>query len=118
MHPTKLQCKLLVAWVGHSRWPGGQNYMLRNSYTNTLQTILPNVPDNGAIDSWVPLARNWEHWKQIGTEWLKCQQAIMIYIYGYHPLLGGTGILDHKYQWYLQDVQHRYSISPMATNRQ
>ena len=41
-------------------------------------------------------------------------------IYGYHPLLGGTGILDHKYQWYLQDIQRRYSTSPtaMATNRQ
>jgi hypothetical protein len=57
------------------------------------------------------LAQNQEKWKEIGTEWLKHQQAITIFIHGYHPLLGGAGILDHKYQWYLQDLQQSFSMA-------
>jgi hypothetical protein len=33
---------------------GGQHYTLGNSYIETLQHILPNIPDNGTIDSWLP----------------------------------------------------------------
>jgi hypothetical protein len=39
-------------------WPGGQHYTLQNSYIETLQHILPNIPDNDTIDSWLPLAQN------------------------------------------------------------
>jgi hypothetical protein len=56
--------------------------------------------------------------KQIGTEWIKRQQATSIYLYGYHPLLGGNGILDHKYQWYIQSIQRKYSTLLMETNSQ
>jgi hypothetical protein len=53
-----------------------------------LQHILPNIPDNGTIDSWLPLEQNREQWKTLGTEWIKHQQALTIYQYGPHPLLG------------------------------
>jgi hypothetical protein len=105
MDPTRLPHKFLTAWVSHPRRSGGQHYTLRNSYVETLQHILPNIPDNGTIDSWLPLAQNHEQWKTLGTEWIKHRQALMIYQYGPHPLLG-DGILDHQFFWYLQDI-HR-----------
>jgi hypothetical protein len=55
MDPTRLPRKFLTAWVSHPQCSGGQHYTLRNSYVETLQHILPNIPDNGTIDSWLPL---------------------------------------------------------------
>jgi hypothetical protein len=63
MDPTRLPHKFLTAWVSHPRRSGGQHYTLQNSYVKTLQHILPNIPDNGTIDSWLPLAQNREQWK-------------------------------------------------------
>jgi hypothetical protein len=51
-----------------------------------------------------------EQWKTLGTEWIKHQQALTIYQYGPHPLLG-DGILDHQFLWYLQDIHHRFSMN-------
>jgi hypothetical protein len=46
---------------------GGQHYTQWNSYVETLQHILPNIPDNGTIDSWLPLVQNHgEQWKSLG----------------------------------------------------
>jgi hypothetical protein len=108
--PTRLPRKFLTAWVSHPRRSGGQHYTLQNSYVKTLQHILPNIPDNATIDSWLPLAQNREQWKTLGTEWIKHQQALMIYQYGPHPLLG-DGILDHQFFWYLQDIHHQFSMN-------
>jgi hypothetical protein len=110
MDPTCLPRKFLTAWVSHPRHSGGQHYTLRNSYVKTLQHILPNIPDNGTIDSWLPLAQNCEQWKTLGTEWIKHRQALTIYQYGPHPLLQ-DGILDHQFFWYLQDMHHRFSMN-------
>jgi hypothetical protein len=110
MDPTRLPHKFLTAWVSHPQWSGGQHYTLRNSYVETLQHILPNIPDNGTIDSWLPLAQNREQWKTLGTEWIKHRQALTIYQYGPHPLLG-DGILDHQFLWYLQDIYHLFSMN-------
>jgi hypothetical protein len=71
MDPTRLPRKFLTTWVSHPRCSGGQHYTLQNSYIETLQHILPNIPDNGTIDSWLPLAHNREQWKSLGTEWIK-----------------------------------------------
>jgi hypothetical protein len=79
MDPTRFPHKFLTAWVSHPRCSGGQHYTLRNSYVETLQHILPNIPDNGTIDSWLPLAQNHEQWKTLGTEWIKHRQALTIY---------------------------------------
>jgi hypothetical protein len=98
MDPTRLPRKFLTTWVSHPRRSGGQHYTLRNSYVETLQHILPNIPDNGTIDSWLPLAQNREQWKTLETEWIKHRQALTIYQYGPHPLLG-DGILDHQFFW-------------------
>jgi hypothetical protein len=87
MDPTRLPRKFLTAWVSHPWHSGGQHCTLRNSNVETLQHILPNITDNGAIDSWLPLAQNCEQWKTIGTEWMKLWQALTIYQYGPHPLL-------------------------------
>jgi hypothetical protein len=106
MDPTCLPCKFLTTWVSHPRHSGGQHYTLQNSYIETLQHILPNTPDNGAIDSWLPLVQNREQWKTLGTEWMKHRQALMIYQYSPHPL-SGDGILDHQVLWYLQDIHRR-----------
>jgi hypothetical protein len=109
--PTRLPRKFLTTWVSHPRHSGGQHYTLQNSYIETLQHILPNIPDNGAIDSWLPLAQNCEQWKTLRTEWMKSRQALMIYqYYGPHPLLG-DGILDHQFLWYLQAIHCRFSIN-------
>jgi hypothetical protein len=110
MDPTRLPRKFLTAWVSHPRCSGGQHYTLRNSYVETLQHILPNIPDNGTIDSWLPLAQNREQWKSLGTEWIKHRQALTIYQYGPHPLLG-DGILDHQFVWYSQDIHRRFSMN-------
>jgi len=73
--------------------------------------ILLDVSNNGSFDSWLPIMQNCEHWKQLGTEqWMKCQQTLTIYHYGYHPILG-DGILDHKFLWYLQDIHCRISMT-------
>jgi hypothetical protein len=69
MDPTRLPRKFLTTWVSHPRRSGGQHNTLRNSYVETLQHMLPNIPDNGTIDSWLPLAQNREQWKTLGTEW-------------------------------------------------
>jgi hypothetical protein len=71
MDPTRLPRKFLTACVSHPQHSGGQHYTLQNSYVETLQHILPNIPDNGTIDSWLPLAQNREQWKTLGTEWIK-----------------------------------------------
>jgi hypothetical protein len=110
MDPTHLPCKFLTAWVSHPRRSGGQHYTLWNSYVETLQHILPNIPDNGTIDSWLPLVQNREQWKSLRTEWIKHWQALTIYQYGPHPLLG-DGILDHQFIWYLQDIHRRFSMN-------
>jgi hypothetical protein len=75
-----------------------------------IQHILPNIPDNGTIDSWLPLAQNHEQWKTLGTKWIKHRQALTIYQYGPHPLLG-DGILDHQFFWYLQDIHCQFSMN-------
>jgi hypothetical protein len=49
MDPTCLPRKFLTTWVSHPQCSGGQHYTLRNSYVETLQHILPNIPDNGTI---------------------------------------------------------------------
>jgi hypothetical protein len=110
MDPTRLPRKFLTAWVSHPRRSGGQHYKLHNSCVKTLQHILPNIPDNITIDSWLPLGQNREQWKTLGTEWIKHQQALTIYQYGPHPLLG-DGILDHQIFWYLQDIHHQFSMN-------
>jgi hypothetical protein len=107
---SSLASFLPATWVSHPWRSGGQHSTLWNSYVETLQHILPNIPDNGAIDSWLPLAQNREQWKTLGTEWMKRRQAALtIYQYGPHPLLG-DGILDHPFLWYLQDIHCRFSI--------
>jgi hypothetical protein len=75
MDPTRLPHKFLTAWVSHPRCSGGQHYTLWNSCVETLQHILPNIPDNGTIDSWLPLAQNCEQWKTLRTEWIKHWQG-------------------------------------------
>jgi hypothetical protein len=110
MDPTRLRCKFLTAWVSPPRRSGGQHYTLQNSYIETLQHILPNIPDNGTIDAWLPLAQNHEQWKTLGTEWIKHWQALTIDQYGPHPLLG-DGILHHQFFWYLQDIHCRFSMN-------
>jgi hypothetical protein len=67
MDPTRLPRKFLTTWVSHPQHSGGQHYTLRNSYVETLQHILPNIPDNGTINSWLPLAQNHEQWKTLGS---------------------------------------------------
>jgi hypothetical protein len=110
MDPTRLPRKFLTAWVSHPQCSGGQHYKLWNSCVKTLQHILPNIPDNGTIDSWLPLAQNRELWKTLGTEWIKHRQALTIYQYGPHDPLLGDGILDHQFFWYLQDIHRRFSM--------
>jgi hypothetical protein len=48
--------------------------------------------------------QNCEQWKTLGTEWIKHQQALTIYQYGPHPLLGDGMILDHQFFWYLHSL--------------
>jgi hypothetical protein len=111
MDPTRLPCKFLTAWVSHPRRSGGKTTpCITHSYVETLQHILPNIPDNGTIDSWLPLAQNCEQWKTLGTERIKHQQTLTIYQYGPHSLLG-DGILDHQFLWYLQDIHRRFSMN-------
>jgi hypothetical protein len=110
MDQTRLPRKFLTAWVSHPRHSRGQHYTLRNSYVETLQHILPNIPDNGTIDAWLPLAQNHEQWKTLGTEWIKHRQALTIDQYGPHPLLV-DGILDHQFFWYLQDIHCQFSMN-------
>jgi hypothetical protein len=94
MGPTRLPRKFLTAWVSHPRRSGGQqHYTLRNSYAETLQHILPNIPDNGTINSWLPLVQNHEQWKTLGTEWIKHRQVLTIYQYG---LTSKTFIADSQ----------------------
>jgi hypothetical protein len=89
MNPAHLPCQFLTTWVSEHGSPGGQHYTLvHKSYVDTLQHVLPNVPDNGSVQSWLPLAQNHEHLKQIGTEWIKHWQSLTIYQYGHHPLFG------------------------------
>jgi hypothetical protein len=77
MDPTCLPHKFLTTWLASHPWcSGGQHYTLRNSYVETLQHILPNIPDNGTIDLWLPLVQSHEHWKTLGTEWIKHWQAL------------------------------------------
>jgi hypothetical protein len=108
--PTRLPHKFLTTWVSHPQCSGGPHYTLQNSYITTHQHILPNIPDNGTIDSWLPLAQNREQWKTLRTEWIMHRQALMIYQHGPHPLLG-DGILDHQFLWYLQDIHRRFSMN-------
>jgi hypothetical protein len=89
LDPTRLPCKFLTTWVSQHTWcSGGQHYTLRNSYVEALQHILPNIPDNGTINSWLPLAQNGEQWKTLGTEWIKHQQALTIYQWGFLKVFG------------------------------
>jgi hypothetical protein len=41
---------------------------------------------------------------------IKRRQALTIYQYGPHPLLG-DGILDHQFLWYLQDIHRQFSMN-------
>jgi hypothetical protein len=70
----------------------------------------PKYSRQSTIDSWLPLVQNHEQWKTLRTEWMKRQQALTIYQYGPHPLLG-DGILDHQFLWYLQDIHGQFSIN-------
>ncbi len=62
----------------------------------------------------LPLVQNREQWKTLGTEWktewIKHRQALMIYQYHPHPLLG-DGILDHQFLRYLQDIHRLFSMN-------
>jgi hypothetical protein len=46
----------------------------------------------------------------LNGEWIKHRQALTIYQYGPHPLLG-DGILDHQFIWYLQDIHLQFSMN-------
>jgi hypothetical protein len=39
-------------------------------WVETLQHILPNIPDNGAINSWLPLVQNHEKWLEDTQDWM------------------------------------------------
>jgi hypothetical protein len=108
--PTAGKTDPMIYMPAPSFFHRNQHAPLRNSYVKTLQHILPNIPDNGTIDSWLPLEQNREQWKSLGTEWIKHQQALTIYQYCPHPLLG-DGILDHQFFWYLQDIHRRFSMN-------
>jgi hypothetical protein len=73
-------------------------------FSQIFQTTAPS------IHGWLPLAQNREQWKTLGTEWIKHRQALTIYQYGPHPLLG-DGILDHQFFWCLQDIHRRFSMN-------
>jgi hypothetical protein len=108
MDPTCLPRKFLTTWVSHPRCSGGQHYTLWNSYVKTLQHILPNIPDNGTINSWLPLAAA-EPWTVENTrDWM--DKTPTSTHDGPHPLLG-DGILDHQFIWNLQDIHRQFSMN-------
>jgi hypothetical protein len=91
---------------------GGQHYMLHNSYVDMLQHIIPTIPNNGSIDSWLTLAQNREQWKTLGTEWLKGQQALTIYHHGTLScmLAPSTISMNGTYGRYTKDTMDNNSI--------
>jgi hypothetical protein len=66
MDPTRLPHKFLTAWVSHPRHSGGQHYTLQNSYVETLQHILPNIPDMAPSIHGCPLRRTVNSGKHSG----------------------------------------------------
>jgi len=70
---------------------------LRHSYVDSLQHILgDDVPNNGALTAWIDTAQTRESWDTVGRDWIERRQAVTLYTYGHHPLLG-HGLSDHKY---------------------
>jgi hypothetical protein len=100
MDPTCLPRKFLTTWVSHHRrHSGGQHYTATaklicasrhfSIFSQIFQTTVPLI--HGC-----PLHRTVNSgWKTLRTEWMKRRQALTIYQYDPHPLLG-DGIVDHQ----------------------
>jgi hypothetical protein len=56
-------------------WPALHPMQILCRHTPTCAS--KHVPDNGNVQSWLPLGQNHEYWKQIGNELIKCQQALI-----------------------------------------
>jgi hypothetical protein len=91
MPNTRLPKKFLTAWVSKTRRASHPFHTLRNSYVETLQTVL-DLPDNtGAISTWVPLACDEPGWRQLATNWQRNCRRTTLDGFGIHPLSTNTG---------------------------
>jgi len=77
---------------------------LRHSYIDSLQHILGgDVPNNGALTAWINTAQMRESWDTISCDWIERRQAITLYTYGHHLLLGNR-LSNHKCAKYMEAI--------------
>ena len=104
MPDHRLPRRLLTAWIQSSRQIGRPRMTLRDSYVETLQHIIgDDVPNDGALSSWIPLAQSRSNWEDMSQDWIERRTARTMIEHGRHPMLG-AGICEHKYAMHFESI--------------
>ena len=69
MNQQQMPRKMLACWTTNRRKPGRPQLNVRNSFVDSLNRIIPNLPKDCDLNSWLPiLAQN--NWSNSVSKWL------------------------------------------------
>ena len=75
MNTEQIPRKLLACWHTNKRKPGRPQLNLRNSFANSIKKIIPYVPDDLALEKWLPVAKE-KSWLNIVRKWMKNTESV------------------------------------------
>ena len=66
---------MLACWTMNKRKPGRPQLIARNSYVDSINRMIPNLPQNCDLSTWLPhLAQ--KQWSNLVNKWLKNLEII------------------------------------------
>ena len=71
MDSNQIPRKMLACWTSSKRKPGTSRPQLnaRNSYVDSINRIIPNLPQNCDLNTWIPLVKQ-NNWTNTVRKWL------------------------------------------------
>ena len=69
MNVNEIPRKMLACWTGNSRKPGRPQLNARNSFVDSINRIVPNLPQNCELNTWLPVIAQ-KNWPNTVSKWL------------------------------------------------
>jgi hypothetical protein len=70
MNTEQIPRKMLACWHTNKRKPGRPQLNLSNSYANSIKKVIPYVPDDLALEKWIPIAQD-KKWPNLVKKWIR-----------------------------------------------
>jgi Reverse transcriptase (RNA-dependent DNA polymerase) len=77
MNVDQIPRKLLACWSMNKRKPGRPQLNMRNSFAKSIQKVIPYVPNDLALEKWLPIAEQ-KCWKNIVKKWIENTESVIV----------------------------------------